>query len=271
MVPWLLLIAVLLVPTALFLLWSWRASRKEMAAMRDTETTRAADIAKLPEGSVVEVKGRLRCTAPLTAELSQSPCAHFASSVERDYEILQYDANRKTSTRVRKTELVQWSTLSAPFEIEDDSGRATVLPENAIIEGIAAIDRYDVHHEGIAHEDAMQAAVKPGTSNYRTLGFRYKEMHLPLDVEIYVLGVAGKNNCIGAPPAEAKDQRFIISINSEEARAGELGTKSRWMLSLGVFCLVGAVVCLGSALYLARNGLAPDVPRQEVLQSEGWW
>ena len=61
----------------------------------------------------------------------------------------------------------------------------------------------------------------------RTLGFRYKEMHLPLDVEIYVLGVVGENRCIGAPPGGAKGQRFLISVNSEEARAAELGTKSR--------------------------------------------
>ena len=68
MVPRLVLIGVILVPSAGFLLWSWRNSRNEMALMRATETTRAADIAKLPVGSVVEVKGRLRCASPVTAE-----------------------------------------------------------------------------------------------------------------------------------------------------------------------------------------------------------
>jgi hypothetical protein len=271
MVAWLVLIGGLLVPSGVFLLWGWRASRNEMALMRATETTRAADVAKLPEGSVVEVKGRLRCAAPLTAELSNSPCAHYAASIEREYEVLEYDASRKTSCLKRKTELVRWNTVSAPFEIEDESGRATVLPENAIIEGITAIDRYDAHHEQMAREDALQAAVKPGTSNHRTLGFRYKEMHLPIDVEIYVLGVAGKDNSIGTPPDGAKGQRFIISISSEEARTAELGTKSRWMLSLGAFCLIGAAVCLSSALYVARHGLNRAAPPQEVLQSEGWW
>ena len=56
--------------------------------------------------------------------------------------------SRKTSYRVRKTEIVQSNTLFAPFEIEDDSGRAKVLPEDAIIEGIAAVDRHEVARSG---------------------------------------------------------------------------------------------------------------------------
>lgn len=159
MVAWLVLIGALLVPTAAFLLWSWRGSRNDMALMRATETTRAADIAKLPVGSVVEVKGRLRCTTPLTAELSKSPCAHFVATVERDYEIWEYDVHRKTSCRVRKREIVQSNTVFAPFEIEDESGRAIVSPDDAIIEGIAAVDRYDAHHQGADDEGVTQAIV----------------------------------------------------------------------------------------------------------------
>jgi hypothetical protein len=53
MVPWLVLAAIILVPSAAFLLWSWRAQRNDMALMRATETTRAADVAKLPPGSLV--------------------------------------------------------------------------------------------------------------------------------------------------------------------------------------------------------------------------
>jgi hypothetical protein len=266
MVPWLVLGSVLLLPSAAFLLWSWRSSRNEMALMRATETTRAADVAKLPAGSVVEVKGKLRCTDPLTAELSKTLCAHFDASVERDYEILEYDAKRKTSQRVRKTQLLQWNRVSAPFEIEDETGRTLVRPDNAIIESITAIDRYEVKEEGA---DDVQSPT--AVDDHRTLGFRYKEMHLPLDVDIYVLGIAGEDHSIGAPPTEDKEQRFIISINSEEARAADLGRHSRWVLGLGVSCLVGAVTCLGLAFWLARPGLVASAPPQEILQSESVW
>jgi hypothetical protein len=50
---------------------------------------------------------------------------------------------------------------------------------------------------------------------------------MPLDVEIYVLGVVGKDRCIVAPEAEAKGQRFLISVNSEESRAAELGGRGK--------------------------------------------
>jgi hypothetical protein len=117
----------------------------------------------------------------------------------------------------------------------------------------------------------MQAALGSVDNSARTLGFRYKEMHLPLDVEVYVLGVVGENRCIGAPPAGAKDQRFLISVKSEEARAAELGSASKWMLGLGVACLLGAVISLGSAVWLTRERLISIKPPQEVLQGDRWW
>jgi hypothetical protein len=267
MVAWLVLIGALLVPTAGFLLWSWRNSHTDMALMRATETTRAADVAKLPPGSLVEVKGRLRCASPLTAELSRSPCAHFAATVEREYEVVEYDAKRGTSYHAHKTEIIKSSTLFAPFEIEDASGRALVSPEAAIIEGIAALDRYAAHEEG---ESLMQAALNDGAASERTLGFRYTEIHLPVDAEIYVLGVVGEDRCIGAPPPGAKGQRFLISVKSEETRAAELGGKSKWMLGLGVFFLVGAVVCFASAYWLARSGFDVEGPK-DILQNAPWW
>jgi len=237
-----------LAPSGGFLLWSWRAQHKDIVLMRATETTPAAGVAKLPPGSLVEVKGRLRCASPVTGELSNNPCAHFVATVERDYEVVQHDAGRKSSYHVRKTQIVQSTTLFAPFEIEDHSGRARVLPADAIIEGIAAVDRRDGPDRETGGESVMQA-VLGNSSDDRTLGFRYKEMHLPLDVDVYVLGVVGENGCIGAPPAGAKDQRFLISVKSEETRAAELGSAGKVMLGLGVACLVGSVLSLGTAVF----------------------
>jgi hypothetical protein len=270
MVPWLVLAAIILVPSAAFLLWSWRAQRNDMALMRATETTRAADVAKLPPGSLVEVKGRLRCAAPVTGELSNSPCAHFAATVERDYEIVEYDSRRKNSYRVRKTEIVRSKTLFAPFEIEDDSGRAQVLPEHAIIEGIEAVGRSTAPEGDAGGASVMHAALGTGNSPERTLGFRHREIHLPLDVEVYVLGVVGDNCCIGAPPDGAKGQRFLISVKSEETRSAELGSASTWMLGLGAACLLGAAISLGSALWLTRERLSV-APPQDVLQGDRFW
>jgi E3 Ubiquitin ligase len=146
-----------------------------------------------------------------------------------------------------------------------------VLPANAIIEGIEAVDRSDGPDGETGDESVMQAALGAANQPDRTLGFRYKEMHLPLDVDVYVLGVVGENRCIGAPAAEAKGQRFLISVKSEEARAAELGSASTWMLGLGAACLLGAVISLGSAVWLARERLNEVAPPQEVLQGERFW
>jgi hypothetical protein len=271
MVPWLLLAGVVLAASAAFLLWGWRTQRNDMALMRATETTPAADVAKLPAGSLVEVKGKLRCAAPVIGDLSKRPCAHFVATVERDYEITEYCATRKTSNRVRRTEIVQSNTLFAMFEIEDASGKARVSPENAIIEGIEAVDRRAVADQATGNESVMQAALGTTDRGERTLGFRYREMHLPLDTDIYVLGVVDEQRCIGAPRNGAKGQRFVISVKSEEARAAELGNRSKVMLWIGAVCVVGAVVSLGAAAWLARQGLTEVTPPQEVLQGDRFW
>lgn len=262
MVPWLVLFCAVLAPSAAFLLWGWRVSRKDVSLMRATETTPAADIAKLAPGSLVEVKGRLRCAAPVTGDLSHSPCAHFVASVERDYEILEYDPGCKSSYRVKRTACELASTMFVPFEIEDGSGRATVIPDGAAIEGIQAIDRY----ERLAAEGAPAM-----TGEDVTLARRYKETHLPLDAEIYVLGVVGKDHCIRAPEPEVKDQRFLISVNSEETRSAELSGRGKWMLGAGLGCLVGAALCLGLALWLVWSGLHQIDPPSEVLQGSSVW
>ena len=248
-------------PSAALFLWGWHVSRKDESLMRATETTPAAEVGKLPPGSLVEVKGRLRCAEPLTGELSKASCAHFAASIERDYETLEYDPGCKSAYRVRRTACEFAETAHVAFEIEDASGRATVAPEGAVIEGIEAVDRQE------RAED--RAAVSIGEDV--TLCRRYKEVHLPLDAEIYVLGVVGPDGRIGAPPPSRKDQRFLISVKPEEARSAELGTKGKWMLGAGIVCLVGAAVSLGSASWLTLANLHQVDPPREVLQGESLW
>src|SRR4029078_12482552 len=157
---------------AVLLVWRGRSSRTDMALMRATETTPAAHVAKLPPGSLVELKGRLRCASPVIGELSNAACAHFVSKVERDYEFFEYDSHRKTSCCKRKTEIVKTTTLFAPFEIEDASGRAPVSPELAIIEGIEAVAREDVRWQAAEGESVMQSALGAISNTNRTLCFR---------------------------------------------------------------------------------------------------
>jgi hypothetical protein len=260
------LVALVFVPV---FLWSWRSKRQALQLMQATETTPAGHVAKLVPGTQAEVKGKLRCASPLTGELSQVPCAHYVATVEREYETWEYDIDRKTSRRVRKTETVKSSVLFAPFEVEDASGRVAVAPELAIVEGVTVIDRFEPHEDQAQDGSLVKKALRAITTGDQTLGFRYKEVQLPLDVDIYVLGVTAKNGMIGPPADNAKGQSFVISTKSEEARGVELGKSAKWMLGLAVACLVGGVVSLGAAYWVTPPG-PRSIPPEEVHQGATW-
>ena len=84
-----------------------------------------------------------------------------------------------------------------------------------------------------------------------------------------MLGVADENRCIGVPQHGVDEQRFLISVKTEEARTAELG--DNWMLGLGVVCLVGAVLSFGSAAWLAWDSVRQVGPPREVLQGQSVW
>ena len=58
-------------------------TRSKAAAMGAVETSGAAEAASLAPGSPVEVKGTLRCGAPLQSEMAGETCAYYSSRVIR--------------------------------------------------------------------------------------------------------------------------------------------------------------------------------------------
>jgi hypothetical protein len=237
--------------------------------MQATETTPAADIAKLAPGTQVEVKGKLRCGAPLTGAFSQSPCAHYSATIDREYETWEYDIKRKTSRRVRKTARVEATLRCVPFEVEDDSGKIAVVPEEALVEGVEAVNRYETPREGGAAGGLAEGALRALAPGDQTLGLRYQETHLPIGVDVYVLGVTRKDGTIGAPVLGANGQSFVISTKSEEARAASLARSAKWTLGLGIACLVAGIASLAAAYWVTPPGL-PPIP-QDVPQGETSW
>lgn len=264
MVTWLIVVGIVLLVSAGFFIWAWRGERQNVALMQATETTRAADLGKLPTGSQVEVKGTLRCATPVTGEFSECPCAYFVAIVERDYQRWDYEPQHQRSRRVRGTETVQSKTLFAPFEVEDESGRVKVVAEQATVEGVVAVDRFEPYQETHEAEGLAKAAMRALTTNEETLGFRYKEVHLPLDAAIYVLGVKAADGSIAAPMESDKGQSFIISTKSEEARVAKLQSSAKWTLRLGLACAIAGLACLAGAYALTRPQGAPAAAPQET-------
>lgn len=218
--------------------------------MRKVETSRAADVVSLSEGSPVEVKGTLRCAEPLTSEMAERACAYYHSRVIREYQETDRDADGDTSTR-RRSQTVASNERFAPFTVEDGSGAVGVLGEGAEVDALEVKNRFerDTGKEGTLSLCGLN--VNQGTGE-RTLGYRYVESVLPVDEPIYVLGVVG-NGGIGAPASHEEGSSFIISYRSEEQLRNKY-QKDALILALVaaglslfglVFVSVGAASALG--------------------------
>src|SRR5262245_12089607 len=96
----LFIFAVIMAAVGAGLLWWRKRVGQESAVMASTPTSKAAEVARLTPGTMAEVKGMLRCAAPLTAELSKEACVYFKSDVQREVVYYQTDSQNK---RERKT------------------------------------------------------------------------------------------------------------------------------------------------------------------------
>ncbi|HEY2571792.1 MAG TPA: hypothetical protein VGI27_09970, partial [Solirubrobacteraceae bacterium] len=105
----------------------------EAALMAKTQTSRAADVASLPPGSVAEVVGTLRCPNPLKGEFSNLPCAWFASEITRTV--------TRPNNQGTETTRIQYNTMHAPCLVEDASGRVALNLDGAEVEGEKVVNR----------------------------------------------------------------------------------------------------------------------------------
>lgn len=178
--------------------------------MRNTETSQASDAATAAPGALVEVKGTLRCESPLTSEMSEKTCAYYLSQVIREFRETYRDSDGDTKTRSR-SEVVASNERFAPFAVEDDSGAIGVRGEDAEVDAMEVVNRFekDTGDGGTITLGGFTVNLGGGE---RTIGYRHVEKILPVDAPVYVLGSVRQDGEIGA----SGDERFIISYRSEE-------------------------------------------------------
>jgi hypothetical protein len=202
----------------------------EAALMAATQTSRAADVARLAPGSVVEVIGTLRCASPLKAEFSSLPCAWFQSEITRT-------VNRPSnagSSPGSETSRVHFNTMHAPCLVEDASGRVALGLDGADIEGEKVVDREE------AEQDMLNVVANLMQNvNARR---RYTETILRPDIAVYVLGQVQADRSVGKPAHGAASRIFVVSNKSKEERAKSLGS---WITGLKWLDIVLALVALG--------------------------
>ena len=221
-----------------FILNSARKQWRKTGLMRRVETSRAFEVASLPVGTPVEVKGTLRCEEPIKSEMTNHECAYYLSQVIHEYNVREYDSDGDLQIR-RRTEVMASSERFAPFVVEDDSGMVGVRGEGAEVDALEVMNSFQNNTgEGDVTLGGLTVHLGGGPS---TIGYRYVEGILPVDALVYVLGVRGEDGGIVAPTVEGGEKGFLISHRSEE----QLEKKYRnSALLLG--CLAVALFLFGS-------------------------
>jgi E3 Ubiquitin ligase len=145
------------------------------------------------------------------------------------------------------------NTQMIPFWVRDQTGQISVNPAGAEIEAVQIIDEFQP--EG---PQTQGGTVTLGSFSFhfgmphmsgdrQTLGYRFQESILPLERNVYVLGVASDSSgALTVQYPRAKGQRFMISLKSEEELAASGHSSMRWLQ-------IGAIVCgvLGLILLIA--------------------
>jgi len=248
----LLLFAVIFLVAGGVLLYFRNRTKQKSALMSQTETSAASEVSGLAPGTLVEVKGMLRCEEPLTSEMAEKSCAYYSSTVTREYLRPDYDDDDNDVGSDRRTEVIAQNVQFAPFVVEDDSGSVTVDAEDAEVDARQVMNRFDRNtgNEGTFSLGGVSINLSGGQ---RTIGYRYTESILPVDESVYVLGTVQEGGGIGAPHSGEEGHRFVVSHRSEEALGQSLGKTVLWLgvggaasLVLGVVLLVIGIVVLVS-------------------------
>jgi hypothetical protein len=243
----LLLFAVIFLVAGGVLLYFRNRTKQKSALMSQTETSASADVSGLAPGTLVEVKGTLRCEEPLVSEMAERSCAYYSSKVIREYMERDYDDDDGGSDR--RSEVVAQNEQFAPFVVEDDSGTAAVNAEGAEVDAKQVVNRFerDTGNEGSFSLGGMTINLGGGD---RTIGYRYTESILPIDASVYVLGTVQDGGGIGAPSSGEEGHRFVVSHRSEEALGQSLGKTVLWLGVGGVGALVLGVILLVIGIFV---------------------
>jgi E3 Ubiquitin ligase len=243
----LLLFAVIFLVAGIALLYFRNKNKQKADLMGQTETTGASDVSGLAPGTLVEVKGTLRCEEPLTSEMAGERCAYYSSKVIREYMERDYDDDDVGSDR--RSEVVAHNEQFAPLAVEDSTGSVAVNAEGAEMDAKQVVNRFDRNTGSEGPSISLGGATIHLGGGERTLGYRYTETILPVDAPVYVLGTVQHGGGIGTPSGD-EGHRFVVSHRSEEALGQSLGKTVLWLGVGGIASIVVGVVLLAVGIFV---------------------
>lgn len=217
------------------ILWHRARLGREVALMSRTATSSAAAVAGIAPGTLVELKGMLRCAVPVVGAFSQQTSAYFVAHVER--EIVSYSRDSKGSRkRTTRRETVEKTVRWGPCAVADDTGQVAIDFEGAEVEAVETSKRFEPA-SGVGSLVGSLLGAGGGET-----GRHYTETALMADQPVYVLGTVRDNGMIGKS-ADGKAP-YVISHKSEEERTKSLRSTRFWLL-------LGAILFLGVAIVIA--------------------
>ena len=254
-----LIFGVLMWVAAGVLIYFRRQQLRKTDLLRQVETSTASRVSRLDPGTLVEVKGTLRCGSPLKSEMTEQVCAYYLSQVIREYRERGYDDDDDVHPDRRRSEVMASNERFAPFAVEDEWGAVGVRGEGAEVDALETMNRFE--------RDPGEGGITLGGvkidlgSGERTLGYRYVESVLRVDEPVYVLGVVQEDGQIGSPAEPERDKRLLISYRSEEQLERKYRKSARWLglIALGLF-LFGTIF-LGIGVAAAIGALAVEGAR----------
>lgn len=196
----------------------------------------------------VELKGMLRCSQPVQAELSKQPCAMSVTTVERKYEetVQERDSQGHTRhvTRTGSEQVSELKQVAAEVMVEDATGTVLVCLDEASPELKTVVDRFSPHQEQL--EEGLARLLTHAVLNHhghgrRTLGYRSVERIFPVDQRVYVLGEA--SDAGGTLRVGKGKTELMVSLKSEEQLTAEARKTATWTR-------VGAAICVVAGLGL---------------------
>jgi hypothetical protein len=244
----LLLFAVIFLVAGGALLYFRNKNKQKAALMGQTETSSASDVSGLSPGTLVEVKGTLRCEEPLTSEMAGEWCAYYSSKVVREFLERDYDDDDDVGSD-RRSEVIAQNEQFAPFTVEDSTGSVAVNADGAEVDAKQVVNRFERHTGGEGPSISLGGATIHLGGGERTLGYRYAESILPVDTPVYALGTVQEGGGIGAPSGE-EGQRFVVSHRSEEVLGQSLGKTVLWLGVGGIASIVVGVILLVAGIFV---------------------
>jgi hypothetical protein len=209
----------------------------------DTARAVAADIGGGAFAELTEVKGIVRCDAPLTSELAKIPCVYYHMTITRQYEETYHERDQqgRMVTRTRQgSDEVASHTRRTLFQIEDQTGCITIDPTDGQLTTEKVHSRFE---PGSWLDAAHSIATGAGS---RTLGYGYEEWAIPVGHRLYVLGEATDTSgeLRIQRPAD-KGQHFLVSTKSEEALTARAATIMRVLQVCAVVALLAGIGLIG--------------------------